>query len=244
MRIDAYNRSVLGNLGHFRDGDIELLGARIPYRLFSAVGRVHAPGGVKGDPVLRGVRRGERASRRIERHEGAERWIGRVVDREDQRIPGVNRQLIRARGLIRVRLDAADKCESRLRERDHTTGGVGYEEAVRRGRDAVGTGAVIGPGRLDRTGRKPAESPGNLVSQFYRLGVDDVDSFIGPIGEVVGLGRLVDKTDVKRVEGTGRCIEVGVWGNGNGPEEPDRPVVISLPLVLSLVLAIALSLPV
>src|SRR5262249_14175895 len=165
MRIDAYNRSVRGNVGDFRDGDIELLGARIPYRLFGAVGRVHAPGGVKADPVRRGIRWGERASIRIERHERAKRWIGRVVDREDPRIPGGNRQLIRARGLIRVRLDAADKCESRLSERDHTTRGVGYEEAVFRGRDAVGTGAVIGPGRR-ATRREPAESPAKLVNQF------------------------------------------------------------------------------
>src|SRR5215471_10597434 len=91
-RINAYDRSVLCDSRYLRNGEIELFGAGIPDRLFDAVGRVYAMVLIKDDPVSPGaIRRGEFARRCIEPDECAERWGGSVVDRQDQRIPGVHR---------------------------------------------------------------------------------------------------------------------------------------------------------
>src|SRR5262249_46354596 len=123
-RIDAEHPSVLRGRADLRNGEVELLSAGIPYWLFGAVGRVHAMGQVKGYPVLRGIRRGQGAVLRIERDERAERWTGRVVDYENERILGVDSQFIRARGLLGVCVDAANKVQRRLVERDQPTRGV------------------------------------------------------------------------------------------------------------------------
>src|SRR5881628_4275134 len=152
-RIDAYNPSVLDSWTDSRDGEIKLLGAWIPYRLFGAVGRGHAVGQVKGDSIRPGAcRLGEYASLRVEVDERTERRLVGVVDRQDQRILWVDRQLVRTVGRAGVGLDAIDKRQSRLVERNHTTGGVSYKKAVCRGHDALGTGRIV-------AAREPGESP-------------------------------------------------------------------------------------
>src|SRR5262249_61431272 len=75
-------------------------------------------------------------------------------------------------------------------------------------------------------GLKPAEIRGRaqLLDKGSRLGIDDVNDYIGTIGEIVGLGRLVVPTNIKGVQGAGRVIR-GTHGDRNGLEQPDGSLI-------------------
>src|SRR5262249_41882549 len=119
--------------------------------------------------------------------------------------------------------------------RDHTAGGVGYEEPASRGHDAIGAGAIIrtcGGDTRGKTGKTPPNLPG-------KKGVpcgDHVDDLIGTIGEKVELGRRVDVTDVKRVQFVSRRIP-GVRGDRNRLEKLDRPLMLAVVPVVPVVSA-------
>src|SRR5262249_5575777 len=93
---DAAARRVRPEL---RDRQIEPAGGGVPLRLFGAVCRVDAIGGVQEDPVRSRdprSRRGwlsERASRSVDLDERSEGWIVGVVDRQDHAVIWIVRQL-------------------------------------------------------------------------------------------------------------------------------------------------------
>src|SRR4051812_6987326 len=98
---------------------------------------------IKREPVCRGVGGGQSAGQRIELDESAERRGGRIVDRQDQRIPRVDRQLIGTGGIGGVGLDGIDEREGRLIERNNATRRVRREKAVARSGDTVRSGSVV-----------------------------------------------------------------------------------------------------
>ena len=86
-------------------------------------------------------------------------------------------------------------------------GSVSHEEPGKRGHDAVGTGLATLHRPIDH--RHALKASINLFDKLERLGVDDIDDRIGTIGEIVGLGQLVDETDIKGVQLTIRCVRRG-----------------------------------
>ena len=48
--------------------------------------------------------------------------------------------------------------------------------------------------------RHPLKASINLFDKVERLGIDYIDDRIRTIGEIVGLGQLIDETDIKGVQ--------------------------------------------
>src|SRR5262245_33613692 len=99
------------------------------------------------------------------------------------------------------------------------------------GYDSVGTATIAAAGgSTDGSGHDSGErrANGNLRDKCRRLGVDDVNGHIRTIGEVVGLGRLVDETDIKGVQLAIRGIRGGP-GDRNRLEQSDGAIIILSP---------------
>ena len=153
-----------------------------------------------------------------------------IIDDQEQAVARVVGQLIGTRGIAGSRDDVSDRGPVPEIDRDHAAAGIGHEEPRKRGDDTVGTGAIVGArgGRVPvpaPAGLKPAEIRGRakLRDKGIRPGVDDVDDSIRTIGEIVGLGRRVDPTDIEGVHGAGRGVQAG-HGDRNRREQRDGPL--------------------
>src|SRR5262249_34697212 len=123
------------------------------------------------------------------------------------------------RGWVRTEVEGQD-----------TAGRVRDEEPTSGNRDAIGTGPVVirhkpsrgvGPRLEGDTGERRRRL--DLPHEWIRPRVDDIDTGVGTIGEIVKLGVLGDEADIERPEWTKRS------GDRNGCEQLDRPVVVVCP---------------
>ena len=206
LRVDSYDRAfvepadagrcrgsvVAAGAVHFRDGHVEFASARIPHRLFRAIGRLDAVGRVERDSWTdRQV-----SVLLVDRDEGGKGWVVGVVHREEDPISRVVSQFIGPQAIGSAGVDIADDLVCCEVDGYHPAVGVGDKQpaSVRGNHDAVGTGSVVAP-------REPLERlrPGgfDLPDEEIPLGVDDFDGSIGAIGQIVELGARVDPADIK-----------------------------------------------
>jgi len=210
--------------GYRWDREIEPAVVRVPHGLFGSTG-----GGSESDPLPDS----EGSGRLIDADEGPKRHRIRVVDHQEQpELRGV-RQFIGPVGIIGRRNDVSPWCNlpGPQVNIDHPASTVSHEEPGECGYDSVGTATIAAAGgSTDGSGHDSGErrANGNLRDKCRRLGVDDVNGHIRTIGEVVGLGRLVDETDIKGVQLAIRGIRGGP-GDRNRLEQSDGAIIILSP---------------
>ena len=226
VRIDPIDRSCRARgrrrSGYRWDREIEPAVVRVPHGLFGSTG-----GGSESNPLP------DSSGRLIDADEGSKRHRIRVVDHQEQpELRGV-RQFIGPVGIIGRRNDVSPWCNlpGPQVNIDHPASTVSHEEPGECGYDSVGTATIAAAGgSTDGSGHDSGErrANGNLRDKCRRLGVDDVNGHIRTIGEVVGLGRLVDETDIKGVQLAIRGIRGGP-GDRNRLEQSDGAIIILSP---------------
>src|SRR5262249_32011574 len=152
----------------------------------------------------------------IDLDQGTERWMSvklDIIDRQDQPILRIIGQLIRTGGIgyaaysFREALaDGRGRIGPEI-ETKHTARSVGDKEPRERGHDAVWTCTIVRTGHgwvavAGTTGGKagkPRVRAGRPDLCEDRSGGEGLHGKVGPIGEIVDSGRLVDVTDIERI---------------------------------------------
>ena len=223
---DCPDRAAAPRPAQFRYGQIELPGARIPYGLFCAIGRVDAVCLVQRD----GLARSEPSGASIDRDQRGERRVVGVVYHEENSIPRVIGELIGAQHSAGGDVAAGDHLVAPEIDADHPAVGVRDEEPVSGDHDAVRPGSVVVCNFTARRvagvvlERDPGEIPLDRLHECVRSRVDDVDAGVRAIAEVVELAVRIEPADIKRDEGFQVRRDRDGRQKPHGPPRSPRPL--------------------